>query len=299
MRPIRSGDRGPAVEDVQRRLLTLGFDLGRTGVDGVFLGRTFDAVRAFQQAQGLDEDGLVGGETWAALVDATFLLGDRVLYLRLPHFHGRDIRVLQEALSALGFACGVPDGIFGAFTEGAVREFQRNAGLAPDGIVGAETARALGSLRHVWEGKEPRSHSAAHKGPARAADVLTRIRVAVCGMDSAGADVAERVCNLALATTDTAGIVVLHDADAIVDEFDAVLYLSEVGTESALPDRPIIAMRELAALRTRLSESPSSQAGVGPQVLVEMGSGTGDDDARLQRAAVRILDAVCGAFDLE
>ena len=69
MRPLRSGDKGPGVEDIQRRLLTLGFELGRTGIDGVFLGRTLEAVRAFQRAQGLDEDGLVGDETWSALVD--------------------------------------------------------------------------------------------------------------------------------------------------------------------------------------------------------------------------------------
>ena len=90
MKPILPGGRGPAVEDIQRRLLALGFDLGPTGVDGVFLGKTRDAVIAFQTGNGLSEDGVVGGETWAALVDATFKLGDRTLYLRLPHFHGRD-----------------------------------------------------------------------------------------------------------------------------------------------------------------------------------------------------------------
>jgi len=58
MRPVRVGDRGAAVEDIQRRLRTLGFDLGITGIDGVFFGRTADAVRSFQQQHGLAEDGL-------------------------------------------------------------------------------------------------------------------------------------------------------------------------------------------------------------------------------------------------
>jgi DNA polymerase III sliding clamp (beta) subunit (PCNA family) len=45
VRPISQGGRGPAVEDVQKRLLMLGFDLGPTGVDGVFWGATLSAVR--------------------------------------------------------------------------------------------------------------------------------------------------------------------------------------------------------------------------------------------------------------
>ena len=125
LEPIAQGDRGAAVEDVQKRLLVLGFDLGPTGVDGVFLGATLSAVRSFQHANGLSEDGTVGDETWAALVDATFRLGDRLLYLRYPYLHGADVRALQSALNVLGFACGSPDGIFGAFTERAVRTFPR------------------------------------------------------------------------------------------------------------------------------------------------------------------------------
>ena len=67
-----------------------------------------------------------------------------------------------------------PTAIFGAFTERAVREFQRNAGLPNDGIVGPDTARTISNLRHVWEGKDSRSHSAAQVAPARAAEVLAQ-----------------------------------------------------------------------------------------------------------------------------
>ncbi|HSQ21561.1 MAG TPA: peptidoglycan-binding domain-containing protein, partial [Coriobacteriia bacterium] len=66
--PIAPGDRGSAVEDVQQRLLVLGYDLGPTGVDGVFLGATDTAVRAFQESHDLDEDGVIGPRTWSALV---------------------------------------------------------------------------------------------------------------------------------------------------------------------------------------------------------------------------------------
>ena len=83
----------------------------------------------------------VDEKTWTALVDASFCLGDRTLYLRMPHFHGHDVQQLQKALSALGFACGDIDGIFGAFTELALRKFQTNLGLPTDGIAGAYTDR--------------------------------------------------------------------------------------------------------------------------------------------------------------
>ena len=146
MKPILPGGRGPAVEDVQKRLMTLGYDLGSTGVDAVFLGKTREAVVAFQNARGLSEDGVVGDETWSALVDSTFTLGDRMLYLRQPHFHGNDVRTLQGALNTLGFSCGEVDAIFGAYSEHAVREFQRNSGQPDDGIVGPGTVRVAASV---------------------------------------------------------------------------------------------------------------------------------------------------------
>lgn len=199
MRPIRKGDRGPAVEDVQRRLLALGEDIGPSGVDGCFLGATYSAVLAFQRDRGLGEDGVVGTETWAALVDATFTLGDRLLYLRYPFLHGADVSTLQRALNTLGFTCGDPDGIFGAFTERAVREFQVNSGLDADGIVGPDSARAVDNLRHVWAERPAGTPYGLRGAPARSAEVLTRVAVIVAA--AAGLEpLAERVVNLALAS---------------------------------------------------------------------------------------------------
>ena len=42
------------------------------------------AVRAFQEARGIRVDGICGPETWAALVESGFALGDRLLYERQP-----------------------------------------------------------------------------------------------------------------------------------------------------------------------------------------------------------------------
>lgn len=52
------------VRTVQSRLVEHGHD---TGIDGLFGPKTERTVRAFQEAQGLEVDGLVGPATWAAL----------------------------------------------------------------------------------------------------------------------------------------------------------------------------------------------------------------------------------------
>jgi N-acetylmuramoyl-L-alanine amidase len=53
---------------------------------------------------------------------------------------------LQRRLNALGFDAGREDGILGPDTERAVRQFQRNAGIASDAICGPETRAALERL---------------------------------------------------------------------------------------------------------------------------------------------------------
>ena len=85
MRIIRKNDSGPAVEDVQQRLRMLGFELS---VDGQFQTRTQEAVRKFRVEEELPAGDVIDQQTWSALVDATFSLGDRMLYLRMPYFHG-------------------------------------------------------------------------------------------------------------------------------------------------------------------------------------------------------------------
>lgn len=57
---------------------------------------------------------------------------------------GEDVKTLQAQLNALGYNCGDVDGIFGAKTYNAVVKFQKDRGLAVDGIVGKNTWAALG-----------------------------------------------------------------------------------------------------------------------------------------------------------
>jgi N-acetylmuramoyl-L-alanine amidase len=159
VQPIRRGDRGDRVRDVQSRLVALGFHVEAPELEGHRFGDSTEAtVRAFQQERGLLVDGLVGVETWEELVEAGYALGDRVLYLRRPHVRGDDVRALQRRLNLLGFDPGREDGIFGDQTGQAVRDFQLNVGLRPDGIVGPTTLEALDRLL-----------AAPVRGPGRAA----------------------------------------------------------------------------------------------------------------------------------
>src|SRR5205823_6241119 len=68
---------------------------------------------------------------------------------------GDDVAMLQQRLLDMGFDPGRCDGIFGRQTEAALREFQRNVGLTPDGTVGPSTLKSLEQLRRTVTGGSP------------------------------------------------------------------------------------------------------------------------------------------------
>ena len=53
------------------------------------------------------------------------------------------VKVMQEALIALGYLGGTPDGIFGTNTENAIRKFQRANHMEADGLAGLRTLELL------------------------------------------------------------------------------------------------------------------------------------------------------------
>lgn len=65
---IRAGSKNDAVKWLQRKLNYLGYKCG--SVDGIFGAKTDAAVRAFQRAKKLSIDGIVGQNTWKALLTA-------------------------------------------------------------------------------------------------------------------------------------------------------------------------------------------------------------------------------------
>lgn len=110
-------------------------------IDGVPGAATTAAVRAFQRRARLPVDGVVGARTRAALGRyGRHRLGDRPL--RHGAF-GWDVAELQFLLAWHGFPSGAFDGRLGPHAVGALRRFQRSAGLVPDGIAGAQTLAAL------------------------------------------------------------------------------------------------------------------------------------------------------------
>ncbi len=138
-------------------LATLGL-LGNTdpGARDVFDEPTELAVRHFQQRRALSVDGTVGGETYAALVGATWRLGDRVLAHEPGQLLvGDDVGELQQQLLELGYNLIRADGVFGATTAEALRGFQRDYGLVPDGVCGPATLHALRQLGRRVVGGSP------------------------------------------------------------------------------------------------------------------------------------------------
>jgi len=101
------------------------------------------AVKTFQRRVFLDDDGIVGCLTWQALY--------RGAPVDVPEVKrgctGEAVRLLQSTLKSLGQCSVKVDGVFGASTEAAVRNFQRRQGLVVDGVVGFCTWKALGKIR--------------------------------------------------------------------------------------------------------------------------------------------------------
>lgn len=314
MNVIKHGSRGPAVEDIQRRLVYLGYTLKKTGVDGVFLEDTEEAIKAFQQVSGLEVTGEVDSYTWSLLVDSTFAFGDRMLYLRYPFFQGRDIEILQVALNSLGFTCGAIDGIFGAYTERAVIELQKNMELAPDGVVGQETFATLLGLKHVWEDKKVISHSAARAFSTHRNRVLSALALSIEPYDEISYQVARRIRNLAQASFEDAAVTIVYNGEqtAIGDaETKELTCRFKIVHQSAFDEVPCLGDDESAvktplrlveltsdheafssAIRLVIDQNPREDFVIKiPSNLLSRGSKQG-----FQNTAVYILDSICGAY---
>lgn len=167
MRPLRHGDQGPAVAEIRSTLAGLGFlnarpdsSDGWMGSDVVFDRELDGAVRAFQQQRGLLVDGIVGPATYRSLKEASYRLGARTLMYQLSApLYGDDVAALQTRLQDLGFYVSRVDGYFGQKTHEGLSSFQREIGLAADGICGPETLRSLELLGTRVSGGSPHAIS--------------------------------------------------------------------------------------------------------------------------------------------
>jgi N-acetylmuramoyl-L-alanine amidase len=149
---LRRGDRGGAVVEIRSALGALGLvdnpdehlTTGKQVALDFFDDDLDHAVRAFQQRRGLLVDGIVGEATYRALREASYRLGARTLAHQFgAPMYGDDVATLQSRLQDLGFYTALVDGYFGLQTHNGLMSYQREYGLAPDGICGPETLRSL------------------------------------------------------------------------------------------------------------------------------------------------------------
>jgi peptidoglycan hydrolase-like protein with peptidoglycan-binding domain len=130
---IKLGDTGDDVKRIQR-VFARDKVLGPDDVDGVFGPRTEQAVKDFQQSNGLTADGVVGPITWSHVhpyreASPTLQAGST----------GPVVAKLQGVLkTGFGYS-GAIDGIFGPVTEAIVRQYQTNSGLPVTGVMDERT----------------------------------------------------------------------------------------------------------------------------------------------------------------
>lgn len=292
---IKFGDSGPGIEDVQSRLALINY-LDDSQITGTFDEATLDAVTRFSKDHNCASSkypGQVTPKVWSTLVDATFYLGDRTLYLRMPYFHGHDVIELQRALGALGFFCGNEDGIFGAHTEEALRKFQLNLGLPSDGIAGAYTFSEIRNLEHSWVGKEAH-HKVGPLGFARAADVLESNAICIFGTCDFTRSVASRMSNLALATNPSSKIVSAEVLSVAPDDDMLFVNISVDAGDDAVPtviysDDGSFSNRLSGALDMARAAKPYRIRVVFPETTwMEAG-----EERSAQHFAITLLDALC------
>ena len=145
---LRLGLTGEDVADLQRQLSALRYYDGE--IDGKYSTEVQEAVRAFQEKNGLTTDGIAGRETqdllYSSQAQANLISADSgsETYLLLKQGTiGIEVRRLQARLMELGYYAGGVDGLYGSTTVDAVRAFQRANGLSADGQAGEQTQKKL------------------------------------------------------------------------------------------------------------------------------------------------------------
>ncbi|HEU4328383.1 MAG TPA: peptidoglycan-binding protein [Roseiflexaceae bacterium] len=122
---VKIGDSGPNVTTVQYLLRHRGYSLT---ADGQFGSGTEAQVKAFQSANGLTADGIVGSNTWSKLV-VSVDVGST----------GDAVRGLQTQLRKHGYTTVTVDGTYGSTTSTAVQDFKTKHYLTGGTLVGPTT----------------------------------------------------------------------------------------------------------------------------------------------------------------
>ena len=130
--------------DIQQFLSNNGFNPGP--IDGQSGPKTKNAIKSFQQENGLLADGIAGNKTKAAMRAYTGCKSENYCEARDNRSAKLDsIADVQTYLANNGFNPGIIDGKMGSYTREAIKAFQRKVGLIPDGVAGARTKSEMKS----------------------------------------------------------------------------------------------------------------------------------------------------------
>ena len=146
---MKLGSTGTAVSTLQQNLTTLGYYYG--DVTGHYGNLTQQAVKKFQKAKGLTQDGVASTATLnaitSALKNAGVDVGPGTVATTLREGDkGTAVTELQTMLKKLNYYYGSVTGSFGSLTKQAVRKFQDANKLTVDGVAGPATINKLRSL---------------------------------------------------------------------------------------------------------------------------------------------------------
>ena len=136
---IRIGTRSWIVKDLQARLMELGF-MDNDEPSEYYGEVTQAAVKIYQRQNHLAQDGIVGAETLAAILD------ENAHYYTAQHGDsGTDIVELQQRLYQLGYLANSSDitGTFDEKTLTAVQKFQQMNELEQDGKIGRQSQNLM------------------------------------------------------------------------------------------------------------------------------------------------------------
>lgn len=161
---LREGSIGAPVVQLQLALKARAFYKG--SIDGLYGAGLRDAVKAFQLAYGLVQDGDAGADTQRLLYEGVLPAGTKApspapeatpitsfvtvtappdggLITLKEGDEGLLVKNLQQALTDQGYYKGIVDGFFGGETRDSVISFQHAHQLAEDGMAGIDTQSAL------------------------------------------------------------------------------------------------------------------------------------------------------------
>lgn len=152
---LKLGSQGKEVQDLQLRLKILKF-FTEEQTSTYFGEKTLQAVIAFQKANGLLADGVVGGSTQIKIEAQVRALNAKSesntntntesntnTSVLKQNSQGEAVKNLQQQLKTLKFFTGATSGYFGDVTKAAVISFQTANGLTGDGVVGSATQEAI------------------------------------------------------------------------------------------------------------------------------------------------------------